>query len=175
LLIEAFKLAADKNAFTSQLDHVRTWQPQRLFFNTSWFFYGSREKFAEADKTNLYHVDAGVFYPLKGKSNNELASEARTMHKSQGFGSRGVRGTSIEYLEWLKGSRPKSKNKIFEGINTTWSRVKGGKPIGNLIFKIETEFSHDLSPYLVNPALVLRKLFRLCIAAQYMRITPTLL
>ena len=143
LSIEAFKLAADKNAFTSQLDYVRIWQPQRLFFNTSWFFYGSREKFAEADKTNLYNVDAGVFYPLKGRSNNELASEARTMHKSQGFGSRGVRGTSIEYLEWLKGSRPKSKNKIFEGINTTWSRVKGGKTIGDLISKIETEFSHE--------------------------------
>jgi hypothetical protein len=32
---------------------VETWQPKRQFFNTSWWFYGSKEKFDAADKTNL--------------------------------------------------------------------------------------------------------------------------
>ncbi len=140
LALEAFDKAADKNVFPQQLKSVSIWQPKRLFFNTHWRFYGSREKFKQADKTNLYNVDVGVFYPLKGKSNNELAAEARTMHKSQGFGSTGVRGSSVEYLEWLKGSKPSNKHNIFEGINTTWTRVKNGKPIGDLVSEVGAEF-----------------------------------
>ncbi|MFK5891582.1 MAG: PIG-L family deacetylase [Flavobacteriaceae bacterium] len=140
LSVEAFDKAADASMFPKQLKKVATWQTKRLFFNTSWYFYGSREKFKQADKTNLYNVDVGVFYPLKGRSNNELAAEARTMHKSQGFGSTGVRGSSVEYLEWLKGSKPSDKHNIFDGINTTWTRVKNGKPIGDLVSEVDAEF-----------------------------------
>jgi LmbE family N-acetylglucosaminyl deacetylase len=143
LSLEAFDLAADKNAFQKQLKNVNTWQPKRLFFNTNWRFYGSRERFDKADKTNFYSLDIGVYYPLKGKSNNELAAEARTMHKSQGFGSAGVRGTSVEYLDLKKGSKSANKYDIFEGINTTWSRVKGGKPIGYLVSEIEASFDFE--------------------------------
>jgi len=143
LSLEAFNLAADKNAFQKQLKNVNTWQPKRLFFNTNWRFYGSRERFDKADKTNFYSLDIGVYYPLKGKSNNELAAEARTMHKSQGFGSAGIRGTSVEYLDWKKGSKPVSKHDIFEGINTTWTRVKGGKAIGKLLTEVVAEFNFE--------------------------------
>ena len=155
LSTEAFDKAADASVFPQQLKKVAIWQPKRLFFNTSWYFYGSREKFKQADKTNLYNVDIGVFYPLKGKSNNELAAEARTMHKSQGFGSTGVRGSSVEYLEWLKGNKPSNKHNIFDGINTTWTRVKNGKPIGELVSEVDAKFDF------VHPEKSLPKLIKI--------------
>ncbi|HHH50265.1 MAG TPA: PIG-L family deacetylase, partial [Saprospiraceae bacterium] len=93
LSFEAFDLINDKNAYPEQLKYVNTWQPKRLFFNTSWWFYGSREKFEKADKSRMINVDVGVYYPLKGKSNNEIAALSRSMHKCQGFGSIGTRGS----------------------------------------------------------------------------------
>src|SRR5690606_10691723 len=49
-----------------------------------------------------------------------------------------VRGTSIEYLEPIKGGMPE-KN-VFEGIDTSWNRVKGGKEIGEILSKVDREF-----------------------------------
>jgi LmbE family N-acetylglucosaminyl deacetylase len=133
LSFEAFDLAGDRLAFDDQLGELRLWEPQRLFMNTSWWFYGSREKFAEADKSNLMGVDVGTYYPILGKSNTEIAAEARSMHKCQGFGSAGSRGSEIEYLELLKGDMPPDRQNVFDGINTTWTRVGGGGPIGEAI------------------------------------------
>ena len=44
LSVEAFDLAGDPEAFPEQLNYVEPWQPRRIFFNTSWFFYGSAGK-----------------------------------------------------------------------------------------------------------------------------------
>src|SRR6056297_3455839 len=41
LSMEAFDLAGDPEAFSDRLENTETWQPKRLFFNTSWWFYGS--------------------------------------------------------------------------------------------------------------------------------------
>lgn len=143
LSFEAFDLTNKKDVYPDQLKYVDTWQPKRLFFNTSWWFYGSREKFAEADKSRMMSVDAGVYYPIKGKSNTEIAAESRSMHKCQGFGSSGTRGRQMEYMELLKGDMPKNKEDMFEGINTTWTRVKGGAPIGDLLKAVEENFKYD--------------------------------
>ena len=116
------------------------WQPKRLFFNTSWWFYGSREKFAEADKSKLVEVETGNYYPSKGLSNGEIASLSRSMHKSQGFGSTGTRGSQTEYLELLKGDFPSNRNDLFDGIDTSWSRLEGGAPIGAILLQVEKDF-----------------------------------
>jgi len=134
LSVEAFDLVGSSTAYPEQFDEgIQTWQPSRLFFNTSWWFYGSREKFAEADKTNLMSMDIGGYYDLLGKSNTEIAAEARSMHKCQGFGSAGTRGSYTEYLELLSGEMPEQKISPFEGINTTWSRLNGGAEIGKMV------------------------------------------
>lgn len=143
LSYEAFDLVGDANAYPDQLKHVKPWQPSRLFFNTSWWFYGSRENFAKADKTNLLSVDIGAYYPLKGKSNNEIAAESRSMHKCQGMGSTPSRGSMQEYLEFLKGDKPVDKENPFAGINTTWSRLKGGAAIGKLIANVGENFDYE--------------------------------
>lgn len=129
LSVEAFDLVGDENQYKERLGNLGTWQPRRVFFNTSWWFYGSREKFNEADKTNLFGVDAGVYYPEIGLSNTEIAALSRSMHKSQGFGSTGTRGSETEYLELIKGDRPSKKDDPLSGIDITWNRLEGGKII----------------------------------------------
>ena len=136
----AFDLAGDKTQYPEQLKLVDIWQPQREFFNTSWWFYGSQENFDKADKSTMMEVETGAYYPTAGLSNTEIASLSRSMHKSQGFGSTGARGESTEYLELVKGDMPKDKTNIFDGINTTWTRVKGGKEIGEILSKVENDF-----------------------------------
>jgi LmbE family N-acetylglucosaminyl deacetylase len=140
LSVEAFDLAAKKDVYPEQLTAVQPWQARRQFFNTSWWFYGSKEAFNKLDKSNLFQLDLGVFLPLKGKNNNELASEARSMHRCQGFGSIGVRGESIDYFDFIKGDKP-AGNDMFQGINTTWTRIEGGKPIGKILAKVEKDFN----------------------------------
>lgn len=139
LSVEAFDLVNDPNAYPEQLKLTSTWQPKRVFFNTSWWFYGSRENFEKADKSNLLKLDVGVYYPELGLSNNEIASMASSQHLCQGFGRVTTRGTQDEYVELLKGDLPTTNN-LFEGINTTWSRIEGGKAIGDILYKVEENF-----------------------------------
>ena len=140
LSVEAFDKVNDASIFPNQLQFTTTWQPKRLFFNTSWWFYGSKEKFEAADKTNLIKLETGVFYEQFGKSNQEIAALSRSRHQSQGFGSTGTRGEEEEYLEFLKGEKLNDKTNLFEGIDTTWNRVKNGKEIGDILSTIQKNF-----------------------------------
>jgi LmbE family N-acetylglucosaminyl deacetylase len=140
LSYEAFDKVNDAGIFPNQLKYTNTWQPKRLFFNTSWWFYGSKEKFDAADKSNLCKLQIGTYYQSLGKSNQEIAALSRSRHQSQGFGSTGTRGEDNEYLELLKGDTPKDKTNIFDGIDTTWNRVKGGKEIGDILKNVENNF-----------------------------------
>jgi len=136
LSLESFDKAINPTIFPEQLKLVQPWQPTRQFFNTSWWFYGSQEMFNAADKTNLLSVQTGVYFASTGKSNQEIAALSRSRHQSQGFGSTGTRGEETEYLEFINGKPFQNKTSIFEGIDTTWNRVKDGKPIGELLTKI---------------------------------------
>ncbi|MCM4153008.1 PIG-L family deacetylase [Arenibacter sp. N53] len=140
LSYEAFDLANDPSIYPEQLKYTNIWQPKRLFFNTSWWFYGSEDKFKEADKSKMMDLDVGVYYPLRGVSNNEIASLASSQHLCQGFGRLTARGSENEYIELLKGDLPNDKSNIFDGINTTWSRVEGGEAVGRILLEIEKNF-----------------------------------
>ncbi len=151
LSVEAFDLAGDASKYSDQLKYTSTWQPKRQFFNTSWWFYGSRDAFAKADKSNLVKVDVGTFYPGHGLSNTEISSLSRSQHKSQGFGNTGSRGQNDTYFELLRGEMP-SNNDIFQGIDTSWNRVQGGKSIGKILQKVQEEFDFT------NPATSVKEL-----------------
>ena len=152
LSIAAFDQANDTSQFVSQLKYTSLWQPKRLFFNTSSWFYKSQQDFEKATKDKLMAFDVGVYYPLKGLSNNELASMASSQHLCQGFGRVTTRGSQNEYVEFLKGDKPKDENDIFSGINTTWNRLKNGGEIGAILYEIEEHFDF------VNPSKYLPKL-----------------
>ena len=143
--VEAFDLAGKNDAYPEQLKYTQPWQPRRIFFNTSWWFFGSRENFEKTDKSKLFPIDLGVFLPLKGKSNAEVAAEARSMHRCQGFGAMSSRGESTDWFDFIKGERPATQD-MFEGINTTWTRVPGGEKIGKLLAKVDANYRSD------NPA-----------------------
>lgn len=141
LSMEAFDLANNPLSYPEHLTETDVWQPKRLFYNTSWWRYG-REEFEKLDKSNMISFDIGVYYPLKGLSNNELASIASSQHLCQAFGRLTRRGTQQEYIEFLKGDALNMANKnIFEGIDTTWNRVEGGAEIGEILSEVENNFN----------------------------------
>ncbi|MDT0621298.1 PIG-L family deacetylase [Croceitalea vernalis] len=141
LSLKAFDLAASEDSYPEHLETTEVWQPKRLFYNTSWWRYGSQEAFAKIDKTNMLKMDVGVFFKELGKSNNEIASLASSQHLCQGFGRLSTRGSQDEYIELLRGDIPADKNNIFDGINTTWSRIEGGNAIGNILNEVENDFN----------------------------------
>lgn len=140
LSIELFDMVNDPKIFPNQLNHTTIWQPKRLFFNTSWWFYGGRDKFEKADKSKLNAIDMGVYYQSIGKSNQEIAALSRSRHQSQGFGSTGSRGEEVEYLELIKGEPTQDRKNLFEGIDTSWNRVKNGGSIDQKLATIEHQF-----------------------------------
>jgi len=153
LSVEAFDLANDPTVYPDQVAELGTWQPHRQFMNTSWWFYGSRENFEKADKTNLISVDAGPYYPSLGISNGEIAAQARSKHRSQGFGSGGGRGSYQEFLEIINGDIPTDKENMFDGVNTTWTRVNGGAPIQTKMDKVLNDFNFK-NPSAIVPQLL---------------------
>lgn len=152
LSTEAFDLTNRKDIFPEQLNLVSPWQARRLFFNTIWWFYGSEEAFNKLDKSRMVSMDAGVYYPWLGKSNGEIAAESRSMHRCQGMGALGNRGSSLEYLDLIKGDKSSAADNPFAGIDITWNRVKGGAPLIPLINDIDRTFQYD------NPAMSIYKL-----------------
>ncbi len=139
---EAFDLAGRTDVYPEQLTYTQAWQPKRLFFNMYSFFAPiGEEELAKVRETGLARMDVGVYYPLKGKSNNEIAAESRSMHKCQAFGTVGSRGAETEYLQLLKGSRMQDETDIFEGVNTSWTRVEGGAAIGIMVTQLQKDFN----------------------------------
>ncbi|MDP9048166.1 MAG: PIG-L family deacetylase [Bacteroidota bacterium] len=142
---EAFIAAADPNRFPEQLQYVQPWQAKRLLWNT--FNFGNTNTTA-ADQ---FKIDVGVYNPIIGKGYGEMAAESRSNHKTQGFGSARQRGSSFEYFKTILGDPPQTD--LFEGVNTTWKRVKNGDAVSSLISVIQKSFDMD-HPDKSVPALV---------------------
>jgi len=138
LSLEAFDLAAQETVYPLQLNSVNTHQTQYAYFNTSPRFYKDENAFEEVRNT-FYTVDVGVYYPGYGQSNTEIAALSRSEHQCQGMGTTPTRGSLVEYLELLKG-KPANQDNIFSGINTTWSRIEGGKAISEILYALEENF-----------------------------------
>jgi LmbE family N-acetylglucosaminyl deacetylase len=135
---EAFDAAADKTRFPEQLKFVEVWQAKRLVWNTNWWFYGSEKNF----KTEgLLKIDVGDYNQLLGESCTEIAAKSRSMHKSQGFGAGGTRGTSFEYIEHTKG--PKAQKDLFEDITIDWSRLEGGDRVHKILQRAYTNYKPE--------------------------------
>ncbi len=138
LSFAAFDGSNNTKQFPENEQNGRAWQPKRLFYNTSWWAYGSRERFDTIDKTNFASIDVGAYNTILGTSNASFAAKSRSQHKSQGFGSSPSFGSSIEYLELIKGAS--LNNDPFEGIDTSWNRVEGGQYIGQKVAQALSSF-----------------------------------
>ena len=147
LAAEAFKLSGDSTKFPEQLKYVRPWQAKRILWN-AWLPLLEKRK---TDLSKLLKVDVGGYNPLLGKSYTEIAAESRSMHKTQGFGSSSSFGEAINYFVPIAGSP--AVNNIFEGIDMSWNRIKGGEKIGKLISEANEEFRPG-NPSAIIPVLL---------------------
>jgi hypothetical protein len=133
---EAFAASSDSNRFPEQLAFVKPWEPTRLVWNTSPFFFSNRN--LPFDPTGLTVLEAGGYNPLLGKAYTEIATASLSMHKSQGVGSPPRRGARKEYFKLLEGGPMTSS--LFEGIDTRWSRVANSESIAKQIRQIISQF-----------------------------------
>ena len=144
---EAFKLAGDPTKFPEQLKYTDVWRPQRIYWN-AWLPVLQERK---ADLTQLIRIDVGEYDPLLGKSYTELAAESRSMHKSQGFGVSAQRAENINYFQWIGGDS--ASHDLFDGVNTTWSRVKDGEKVGPLLQEAYRAFDPENPSASIPPLL----------------------
>jgi LmbE family N-acetylglucosaminyl deacetylase len=128
---EAFEAAADKSRFPEQLQSVGVWRAKRLVWNV----YGP------SDAPNQIRIDTGQFNPALGYSYLEIAALSRSQHRSQGMGVPRRRGENPTSFVPMAGD-PATKD-LFDGIDTTWSRVPGGAEVGRLLAEALHNFSDD--------------------------------
>ena len=131
---EAFDLAARADVYPDQVKEFGTWQVKRLYTNTGRWWNRS----VDAQTPGVITLDVGGYNPILGRSYSEISALSSSQHKSQGWGRRGERGYRPEFLEHMKGDR--ATRNIFEGIDTTWTRLQGGKRVQTLITQALSEF-----------------------------------
>ncbi|MEO7132946.1 MAG: PIG-L family deacetylase [Vicinamibacterales bacterium] len=159
LTLEAFRAAADPARFPEQIkEGLRPWQPKKFYYTAG--FGGppgavrppsqpaaaSASAEATADRSAGQAVEAptmvnfgggDVFDPVLGRTYNEIAGEARSMHKCQGmsqllplpastggggFGGGGGPGGVRNYRlrdTVLDGGVARTENEIFDGVDTS--------------------------------------------------------
>ncbi|TRX51293.1 PIG-L family deacetylase [Fulvivirga sp. M361] len=144
---EAFKLAGDPDKYPDQLKHVDTWKPKRLYTNTGRWWNPDMT----GDEPGVLTVDVGQYNALLGESYTEIAARSRSQHKSQGFGSTGSRGESKEFLEFRVGNQ--AKKDLFEGIDTSWKKVKGGGDIEKAVLSAIDQYDPS-NPAAIVPLLL---------------------
>ncbi|MBA3899118.1 MAG: PIG-L family deacetylase [Bacteroidetes bacterium] len=130
---EAFEAAADPKQFPWQLQYTETWQAKRLLWNN---FMPFRDPTIPTGE--MLSLDVGDYNPLLGKSYGEIASESRSMHKSQGFGAARGRGPQLEYFTMMAGTP--AVNDIFEGVNTSLAKADGAAALAKTIAEIINKY-----------------------------------
>ncbi|HEX8037652.1 MAG TPA: PIG-L family deacetylase, partial [Chryseosolibacter sp.] len=146
---EAFDVAAKPDAFPDQVKEFGTWQVRRLYTNTGRWWNQS----VNANTPGVIVLDVGGYNPLLGKSYSEISALSSSQHKSQGWGRSGERGYRPEFLEYMKGER--AEKNIFDGIDTSWKRVRGGDKIQPLVTRALEEFNPE------NPSATVPLLLRI--------------
>jgi len=134
LACEAFKLAGDPKAYPEQ--KLEAWQPKRILWNVG-RFQKDRVTKEPVIKVEVFGDDS-----VTGKSFYEIASSSRAEHKTQGFDTFKlpfVQGEKRQESFQLIDGEPATKD-IMDGIDTSWSRFKGGEEIEKSTNDIITKF-----------------------------------
>ncbi len=143
---EAFDLSSKSDRYPEQVKEFGTWQASRLYTNTGrWWNTTINE-----NTPGIVTLNVGAYNALLGKSMTEISALSSSQHKSQGWGRPGERGYAPEYLEYVKGA--KAEKDLFEGINITWSRIKGSGKVQELVTRAIQNFDEE-SPSASVPAL----------------------
>jgi LmbE family N-acetylglucosaminyl deacetylase len=96
-------------------------------------------------------LETGDFDPVIGRSFREISVISRNEHRSQGQGAPLPYGSSENLLSFVAGEMPHKA--VFDGIDTSWTRVPGAGMTGELLAKAEQEFD-ELHPDQTVPVLL---------------------
>ncbi|HLP28527.1 MAG TPA: PIG-L family deacetylase [Candidatus Didemnitutus sp.] len=121
----------DQSRLDELLQGTTPWKPTRLLFNA--FRFGNRSTVRDG----MFKLEVGQYDPLIGMGYGELAGISRSIHRSQGAGTPSTPGVQPEFFATIAGSEPKVS--LFDGIDTTWSRV-GRTDIGKAIDDVIASF-----------------------------------
>ncbi len=132
---KAFLISGNSDIYPDQLEYLETWKAKRIFWNTSTRFF-DLSKYSDDE---ILKIDVGLYNKILGKSYNEISSESRSMHKSQGFGSLKRRGSEKELFILTQGE--KYNDDLMDGIDVSWNRVEDNGEISVYINKLIDEFN----------------------------------
>jgi len=128
---EAFTAAGDPKRFPEQLKWVAPWTPRRVVQS----LYGLR--FADPDARRL-PINPGEYDPVLGPLLREIGAISRSMHRCQAEGTQQPRGDWPSYIVPVAGDAP--QRDLMDGIDVTWNRLPGGKPIDELLAQTASGF-----------------------------------
>jgi LmbE family N-acetylglucosaminyl deacetylase len=142
LSVEAFRAAADPTKFPEQLkEGLRVWQPKKFYYTAGFgppsqpSAASARVPGAEAPTMTMF-TGGAQFDPVLGRTYDEIAAEARSMHKCQGMsqllplaapiqggggfgpGPGGVRNYRLRDSV-LDGGVNRPEKEIFDGVDTS--------------------------------------------------------
>lgn len=159
LTLLAFEYAADPNKYPEQLKHFPVHKTQKLYWNTSYWFYGSEEKMNEEVAKNpdkYLQLNANAYLPQLGKTCSDISALSRSQHKSQGFGSSPNLGEQKELLQLLQGEQ--IGDELLGGIPSTWADLPEAKAIAKKLSQIMSEYDFKAPGNSLAPLFQLRDL-----------------
>lgn len=138
--LDAFRAAGDPARYPEQLgEGLRPWQPAKIYkVGYYGFFRGEPEPPAGA---KLVPVDAEIYDPLLGRTYQEIGSEARAMHKCQGFGQLlALPGSRLVKYQLADTTIPEQQDRderdLTDGLDLSLrglARFGGASPPGELV------------------------------------------
>ena len=146
---KAFRISGNPDIFQDQLEILETWKAKRIFWNTSTRFF-DLSKYSDDE---ILKIDVGLYNNILGKSYNEISSESRSMHKSQGFGSLKRRGSEKELFILTQGD--KYDDNLMDGVDVTWNRFGENNEIIEYINNLVGEYDPKKPYKTVNKLSVL--------------------
>ena len=139
LSAQAFRAAADPNAFPDQIAAgLREWQAKKYYYTAGFFGPPGKAPALTGDGASSLFVfrEGDTYDPLLGRTCNEIAGEARSMHKCQGmsqllplpgvtegFGS-GPRAYRLRDTV-LTGGVNRADPEMFDGVDTSLAGLAG--------------------------------------------------
>jgi LmbE family N-acetylglucosaminyl deacetylase len=142
LTLEAFRAAADANAFPEQIakDGLRAWQPKKFYYTAGFGGPGGPGGPRAAPRVPTFNDEGasralefgggGAYDPVLGRTYEEIGGEARSMHKCQGMSPLLPLPTSSTRFYRLRDTvladgPNRTETEMFDGVDTRLVSLTG--------------------------------------------------
>ncbi|MBL8219633.1 MAG: PIG-L family deacetylase [Bryobacterales bacterium] len=138
----AVTMAADAAQFPEHLKHAAVWKPARVF------------QWSASPAQNAVELEVGGYNASLGVSYGEMSTISRSMFRSQAMGGVPMPAARRVFLTPLDGS---AGAKLLDGIDSRWTRVRGGEAVGAALRAILKTHRNDAPESSVAPLLAARE------------------